>query len=44
MEGLRVLANPEELALFYYKNGADEILFTDVVASLTEGTLVKCNI
>lgn len=34
MEGLRVLANPEELALFYYKNGADEIFFTDVVASL----------
>ena len=33
MEGLRVLANPEELASFYYNNGADEI-FTDVVASL----------
>lgn len=34
MEGLRVLADPEELASFYYKNGADEIFFTDVVASL----------
>ena len=34
MEGLRVLANPEELASFYYNNGADEIFFTDVVASL----------
>lgn len=34
MEGLRVLANPEELASYYYKNGADEIFFTDVVASL----------
>ena len=44
MEGLRVLANPEELALFYYKNGADEILFTDVVASPWKERFVKCNI
>ena len=27
MEGLRVLANPEELASFYYNNGADEIFY-----------------
>ena len=38
MEGLRVLANPEELALFYYKNGADEILLM-LWPAFTEGTL-----
>lgn len=34
LEGLRVLGNPSLFALHYYENGADELLFQDVVASL----------
>lgn len=34
LEGLRVLGNPSDFAQFYYENGADELLFMDVVASL----------
>ncbi len=34
LEGLRVLGNPEEFARFYYENGADELIYMDVVASL----------
>jgi cyclase len=34
LEGLRVLGKPEQFAKFYYENGADEIFFQDVVASL----------
>ena len=34
MEGLRVVDEPEELANLYYNNGADELFFTDIVASL----------
>ncbi len=34
LEGLRVLGNPSDFAKFYYENGADELLFMDVVASL----------
>lgn len=33
-EGLRVLGKPEDFALKYYKDGADEIIYIDVVASL----------
>tara|TARA_B110000971_G_C20039698_1_gene516973 strand:- start:7753 stop:8550 length:798 start_codon:yes stop_codon:yes gene_type:complete len=36
LEGLRVLGKPSEFAQFYYENGADEILYMDVVASLYE--------
>jgi cyclase len=36
LEGLRVLGNPEEFAKFYYQQGADEIMYQDVVASLYE--------
>jgi imidazole glycerol-phosphate synthase subunit HisF len=36
LEGLRVLGNPEDFAKFYYENGADEIMYMDVVASLYE--------
>ncbi|MCU0428432.1 MAG: imidazole glycerol phosphate synthase cyclase subunit [Cytophagaceae bacterium] len=36
LEGLRVLGNPEEFAQFYYQEGADEIMYQDVVASLYE--------
>jgi|ETN01SMinimDraft_4_1059930.scaffolds.fasta_scaffold04160_3 cyclase len=36
LEGLRVLGKPEDFALNYYKNGADELLYIDVVASLYE--------
>ncbi len=34
LEGLRVLGKPEVFARRYYENGADELLFVDVVASL----------
>jgi cyclase len=34
LEGLRVLGKPEEFARFYYENGADELIYMDVVASL----------
>ena len=34
LEGLRKIGNPNEFAKKYYKNGADEILFIDCVASL----------
>lgn len=36
LEGLRVLGSPEKFAQYYYENGADEIIFQDVVASLFE--------
>lgn len=34
LEGLRVLGKPSEFAKYYYENGADELIFMDVVASL----------
>ncbi len=34
LEGLRVVGNPTELARKYYEEGADEILYIDIVASL----------
>lgn len=34
LEGLRALGRPSDFAKFYYEQGADEILFMDVVASL----------
>ena len=34
LEGLRVLGNPEAFAQFYYEEGADELFYMDVVASL----------
>ena len=34
LEGLRVLGDPERFATEYYNNGADEIMYQDVVASL----------
>lgn len=36
LEGLRVLGTPEEFARYYYENGADELIYMDVVASLYE--------
>ena len=36
LEGLRVLGKPEDFALHYYNNSADELIFIDVVASLYE--------
>lgn len=36
LEGLRVLGLPEEFAEYYYNNGADELFYQDVVASLYE--------
>ena len=34
LEGLRVLGKPEQFARHYYLQGADELIFQDVVASL----------
>lgn len=34
LEGLRVMGDPQEFARRYYEQGADELLFVDVVASL----------
>jgi cyclase len=34
LEGLRVLGKPERFARYYYEQGADELLYMDVVASL----------
>ncbi len=36
LEGLRVVGKPAELAKKYYDQGADEILYIDIVASLYE--------
>lgn len=36
MEGLRVMGDPQEFALRYYEDGADELLYIDIVASLYE--------
>lgn len=36
LEGLRALGKPADFARYYYENGADELLFMDVVASLYE--------
>lgn len=33
-EGLRVLGKPENFASYYYKKGADELIYMDAVASL----------
>ena len=35
-EGLRIIGNPNEYAVKYYKDGADELLLIDTVASLYE--------
>jgi len=34
LEGLRVLGKPEDFARYYYENGADELVYMDIVASL----------
>ena len=34
LEGLRVVGNPQDLAIKYYEDGADELLYMDAVASL----------
>ena len=34
LEGLRVLGDPEAFAQYYYEEGADELFYMDVVASL----------
>ena len=34
LEGLRVLGKPEDFAKLYYKDGADELIYQDTVASL----------
>jgi cyclase len=36
LEGLRVMGKPEYFAKYYYENGADELIYQDVVASLYE--------
>ncbi len=39
MEGLRVLGRPFDLAKKYYEDGADEIIYMDIVASLYQRSL-----
>jgi cyclase len=34
LEGLRIMGDPQEFALRYYEEGADELLYIDIVASL----------
>ena len=34
LEGLKVVGNPNDFAIEYYKGGADELIFMDMVASL----------
>lgn len=34
LEGLRIIGSPNEFALRYYKQGADELIYMDTVASL----------
>lgn len=34
LEGLRVIGNPQEYAIKYYREGADELVYMDIVASL----------
>ena len=34
LEGLRVIGSPNDFARKYYRQGADEIIYMDVVASL----------
>ena len=34
LEGLRVLGKPENFARYYYEQGADELIYMDIVASL----------
>ncbi len=41
LEGLRKLGNPNEYALKYYKEGIDEIIFSDNVASLYKRTYLE---
>jgi len=41
LEGLRVLGDPDIFAKYYYRNGADELFYMDVVASLFERNSLK---
>lgn len=41
LEGLRVLGKPEQFARYYYENGADELIYTDIVASLYNRNSLK---
>lgn len=41
MEGLRVLGDPDIFAKHYYQQGADELFYMDVVASLYERNSLK---
>ncbi len=41
LEGLRVLGKPEEFSNHYYEEGADELIYMDVVASLYQRNSLK---
>ena len=42
LEGIRKIGDPKDLAYKYYKQGIDEIIYMDVVASLYErNTIAK---
>ena len=38
-EALRVVGNPQEMFLRYYEEGADELIYLDIVASLYQRNL-----
>lgn len=39
LDALRIVGNPKELAVRYYNDGADEIIYLDIVASLYQRNL-----
>jgi cyclase len=41
MEGLRIVGHPEEAALRYYQQGADELIYMDLVASLYQRSYLR---
>ena len=41
LEGLRGLGKPLEFVKYYYNSGADEIIYTDIVASLYDREFIK---
>ena len=41
LEGLRVLGKPLEFVKYYYNSGADEVIYTDIVASLYDREFIK---
>ena len=41
LEGLRVVGDPQEYAVRYYEQGADELFYIDIVASLFQRKILN---